>query len=153
MHTLATASAGYPLSSHERSDPETTGLRSVIILLYLLAGVTLLLSPVMAFRWSRLPFPGFLVEHTLIVPDIGSAGWSGRLAGLGYPHRVVQVGDQAVNTPDEYKAIIASLSIGDRKNTHLISPLSLHAALPISGAGAWLDWATPTASSRWATRP
>src|SRR3990172_4886870 len=114
MQTLAPASAGFPPSSHERSDPETTGLRSVIILLYLLAGLTLLLSPVMAFRWSRLPFPGFLVEHTLVVPDIGGAGWSGRPAGLGYPHRVVQVGDQAVNTPAEYKAVIASLSIGQQ---------------------------------------
>jgi len=130
MHTLATASAGYPLSSHERSDPETTGLRSVIILLYLLAGVTLLLSPVMAFRWSRLPFPGFLVEHTLIVPDIGSAGWSGRLAGLGYPHRVVQVGDQAVNTPDEYKAIIASLSIGQVIQIHTVKPDGSSAIFP-----------------------
>lgn len=111
-----------PSSTLDRREAETRGLRNLVVLVFLLAGLALLLAPAFALRWSRLPFPGFLVEHTLVVPEIGSPGWDGRLAGLGYPHRVTQVGNQIVSTPNEYKSALASLTVGDTIQIQTVKP-------------------------------
>jgi hypothetical protein len=73
-----------------------------------------LVAPLMAIAWSKKPFPGFMVESTLVVNDTGGAGWSGRLAGLGFRQEVVRVGGQAVATPAEFDAALANFTVNDR---------------------------------------
>ena len=60
--------------------------------------------------WSKRPFPGFMVDSTLVVNDSGGEGWAGRLAGLGFRQVVVRVGGQAVQaaTPAEFDAALAN---------------------------------------------
>ena len=71
-------------------------------------------APVMAISWSKRPFPGFMVESTLVVNDTGGEGWTGRLAGIGFPQLVVRVGGRAVSTPAEFDAAIASFTPDER---------------------------------------
>lgn len=122
LPAASSAPAEYKPGYQDRQDPESRGLRNIVILAYVLAGLALLTAPMFALRWSRLPFPGFLVEHTLVVPDIGALSWEGRRLGLSYPHRVTHVGDRIVNTSQEYHAAIAALSIGDEIQIQTIKP-------------------------------
>ena len=36
-------------------------------------------APLLAISWSKRPFPGFMVEPTLVVNDSDGEGWSGRV--------------------------------------------------------------------------
>ncbi len=73
-----------------------------------------ILAPLMAISWSKRPFPGFMVESSLVVNDTGGEGWTGRLAGLGFNQLVVRVGGQAVTTPAEFEAALANFTVNDR---------------------------------------
>jgi hypothetical protein len=64
-------------------------------------------SPLMAVSWSKEPFPGFLVEQTLVINGIQGSSWEGQQQGLVYPQRVVRVDGVAVSTPAEYEAEIS----------------------------------------------
>ncbi|HLF25939.1 MAG TPA: SpoIIE family protein phosphatase [Anaerolineae bacterium] len=87
--------------------------RSIILALFVIAGAAFLAAPVLALNWSARPFPGFVVEQTLVVASIDGEGWSGRQAGLGYPQRIIGIGGQPVSTPAEFDAASSRLSIGD----------------------------------------
>ena len=83
----------------------------------LVAAVTLLCAfaaPLLALSWSDLPFPGFLVEQTLVVNDISGNGWTGQLQGIDYPQQVTRVGGFAVNSSRQLEAAMARLSIGEQ---------------------------------------
>jgi len=92
----------------ERASRWLTLAASVVALL------ACLVAPLMAIAWSKRPFPGFMVESTLVVNDSGGEGWTGRLAGLGFRQVVVRVGGQAVATPAEFDAALANFTVNDR---------------------------------------
>ena len=92
-------------------EPLSRWLTLVVSMMALLACVS---APVMAISWSKRPFPGFMVESTLLVNDTGGEGWTGRLTGLGFPQLVVRVGGRAVSTPAEFDAAIASFTPDER---------------------------------------
>lgn len=122
MQSPSINSTRLPSSTPDHNRAKITGLSYLVILVFLLAGLSLLLAPISAIRWSRLPFPGFLVEHTLVVPDIGDARWDGRAAGLSYPHRVTQVGEHAVSNSQSYQSAIASLTMGQEIEIQTVQP-------------------------------
>ncbi len=72
-----------------------------------------ILAPLLALSWSNRPFPGVLVEPTLMATSVGSAEWSARAAGLAPPQRVMRLGGQAVGTTEEYQAVVSSLAVGE----------------------------------------
>ena len=92
----------------ERASRWLTLAASVVALL------ACLVAPLMAIAWSKRPFPGFMVDSTLVVNDSGGEGWAGRLAGLGFRQVVVRVGGQAVATPAEFDAALANFTVNDR---------------------------------------
>lgn len=69
-------------------------------------------APITALSWRRLPFPGFLVEQTLVVNDYSGNGWTGIQAGISPGERIIRIAGLAVSTPAEYDAALASLPPG-----------------------------------------
>ncbi len=96
--------------------------RWITLTAFVLALVTFLVAPISALRWSRQPFPGFVVEQTLVVADYDGANWSGRLAGLGFPQRVTHLGGRAVPTAAEFNAILSSLETGGQVEVQTVLP-------------------------------
>jgi hypothetical protein len=56
---------------------------------FVLAVAVFIIAPMQALAWSKLPFPGFVVEHTLVVSNIQGTGWTGQAAGIEYPQHLV----------------------------------------------------------------
>ncbi|MCU0503186.1 MAG: hypothetical protein MUC51_15750, partial [Anaerolineae bacterium] len=92
----------------------------------LLACLTALLAcivaPLLAISWSKHPFPGFMVEPTLIVNDSDGDGWSSHSTGFSFGQRVVRLAGQAVATSAEYNAMLASYEPGQQMSVFTRSP-------------------------------
>lgn len=73
---------------------------------FALAGALLVAAPILALSWSTQPFPGFVVEQTLLVADYKGKGWNPSLLTGGPLQRLAQVGHRVVNTPAELKAAL-----------------------------------------------
>ncbi len=86
-------------------------MRTTFVLLLAVALQLVLLAPILAINWSNEPFPGFLVEQTLVVTDANGQGWTGQQAGITYPQKVTQIGSIAVQTADEFNKAIKSYAI------------------------------------------
>jgi len=58
--------------------------RVITLAVFAVAFLFTLAAPILAISWSKIPFPGFLVEQTLVVNDrIGEGGVGGwRACGL-----------------------------------------------------------------------
>lgn len=81
------------------------------------AGITVLAAfaaPLWALSWSDQPFPGFLVEQTLVVNDISGDGWAGQLQGIDYPQRILRVGGVAIANEAQYAQALARARVGDK---------------------------------------
>jgi hypothetical protein len=63
----------------------------LVLVLFLTAVGIFLIVPFIAIGWSRIPFPGFVIEQTLVVSDYNGPGWSGRLAGMNYPEKITYI--------------------------------------------------------------
>jgi len=96
--------------------------RGTVILIFILTAFALFLAPIQAIQWRRQPFPGFLVEHTLVIPVIKGSGWSGLPAGLDYPQRITHIDGKLVRNSGEYTTVINTLSIGQRIQVRTIFP-------------------------------
>jgi hypothetical protein len=79
---------------------------------FVAALLVLMTSPYLAYRWSRLPFPGFMVEQTLLVSSISGDTWGPAERGIVPLYRVTHVGGQAVQTGDEYNQALADHPVG-----------------------------------------
>ena len=86
--------------------------RLLTITALIFAVIAAISAPLLAISWSKLPFPGLLTEHTLVVNDIKGRDWSGQLRGIDYPQRVARVGGAPVTTSQELSAALAASSVG-----------------------------------------
>ncbi len=94
-------------------------------LLMLIGALTLLVfcfTPIYALTWSLQPFPGFVVEQTLVVADSTGAGWSGRLAGMTHPERVLYVGNRPVGNPAELRSALNATKVGQELDVVTVTP-------------------------------
>jgi len=108
--------------------------RWLTLLAAMMALLACVVAPVMAISWSKRPFPGFMVESTLVVNDTSGEGWTGRLAGLGFRQLVVRVGGQAVSTPAEFDAALANFTSEERISLFTELPdgtVRLYPAVPL----------------------
>lgn len=78
-----------------------------------LATLSVVLAPMLALSWANRPFPGFLMDHTLVVTDQDGAGWSGRAAGISFGQRVTRIAGVSVANEREYQQALNSLTFGD----------------------------------------
>ena len=99
--------------TEERVDYLERFSRFVTLAGFALAAVTAVVTLTLALSWRHQPFPGFLVEPTLVVSDNNGRGWQGRAAGLNYPQQVVRLGGEPVATSSEFNRILSGLESGD----------------------------------------
>jgi hypothetical protein len=78
-----------------------------------LATLGVILAPMLALSWANRPFPGFLMDHTLVVTDQDGEGWSGRAAGISFGQRVTRVAGIEVRNDGEYQAALSGLEVGE----------------------------------------
>ena len=97
-------------------------MRTFFVLLLAITLQLLLLAPILAIDWSKQPFPGFLVEQTLVVTDANGQGWTGREAGIAYPQKVTHIGSEVVTTAKEFEAAIQKHSAGDALRVETVLP-------------------------------
>jgi hypothetical protein len=71
-------------------------------------------APLLALSWSHQPFPGFLVEQTLVVNGIKGDGWGRQPADPDYPQRVTRLGGTAVAKPADFTAVIREQAAGQQ---------------------------------------
>ncbi len=69
-------------------------------------------APLLALAWSNRPFPGFMVEPTLVVTDRSGEAWTGVQAGLVYPMRVERLSGLAATSTWDFQRLVRSLSEG-----------------------------------------
>ncbi len=80
---------------------------------FLLALSIYIAAPIAAITWSRRPFPGFVVEQTVVVSDYEGHGWGASPGGLSYPQLVTDINRQRARPLDRFRAVIAGLAPGD----------------------------------------
>ncbi len=85
----------------------------ITLIVFAVAFLFTLAAPILAISWSKIPFPGFLVEQTLVVNDRIGEGWSGRLAGLQSPEHVTRIAGTPVKTTAEYRAALSGHAVGE----------------------------------------
>lgn len=94
-------------------DPYERASRYVTLTAFAFAIVVYFAAPISALSWRQLPFPGFLVEHTLVVNSRQGPGWSGRDQGLSPPQSVVRYGSIPVSAPSEYHSAVERTQVGE----------------------------------------
>jgi len=99
----------------------------VIAALALAVGVSLL-APGLALNWASQPFLGVLLEHTLVVADRPSVGWTGQKAGLVHPDRILRIEGVPVPRSGDLSAELRRHKVGDVVTLEVESP---------DGAGGW----------------
>lgn len=117
------SSARARASLHEKGSLRNLSVGNLLTLVTL--GITLtvfILAPVLAMRWSTRPFPGFLVEQTLVVSGVGGVYWNAQRLGINYPERVTQIGEKPVQTLQEYSTAFSGLEVGQPIQIHTLFP-------------------------------
>jgi len=107
IDTLVIPSVPGGTSSLERFDRWATIFSLVI------ATIVIIISPFMAINWRKMPFPGYLVEQTLVVNSYNEEDWAGRQVGLDYPQRILAVGDETVTSDTAYRSLLSKYSIDE----------------------------------------
>jgi hypothetical protein len=94
-----------------------------------------LAAPLLAISWSHEPFPGFMVEPTLVVNNTRGTGWGGSLTELHPPQHVTRVGGQEVKTWRQYSAALSRLAPGQQASFFATLPdgsARLHPSVPLT---------------------
>jgi len=89
---------------------------------FILAVAVFLIAPFQALSWSAKPFPGFVVEQTLVASETNGVVWGGRQVGLNYPQRIVRIDSQAINTLGDFNAAVELLKLGQRIRVTTVTP-------------------------------
>jgi hypothetical protein len=87
--------------------------RYITLAIFVINIIVFFTAPVLALSWRNQPFPGFLVEHTLVANDRIGEGWTGRRAGLQAPYQVMRVAGDPVSTSDDIRQALQPYAIGD----------------------------------------
>jgi hypothetical protein len=87
--------------------------RWITLGVFALAAVSYLAAPIMALSFRQLPFPGFLVDPSLVVNDRVGVGWSGKEAGISTSSVVTRIAAVPVATTADYLSALETLSPGE----------------------------------------
>lgn len=112
-----------PTASQGNKPPLSDQISRVATLLaFLIAVVSVFLGLISALRYSEEPFPGFLVEQTLVVSNISSTGWTGNSQGLSYPMRIIRINGVPIKNQAEFKRMIYDRRIGQKISVEVTTP-------------------------------
>lgn len=75
--------------------------RWYVLAVFIVAGITLFMAPILALSWQQVPFPGFVTEQTMVVADINGTGWTGRAEGINYPERIVHFAEYTIRSQSD----------------------------------------------------
>ena len=81
----------------------------IIIVSFLVVGTTVTIN---AVQWVNKPFPGFLINERMAVAPVARYHWTGNVAGLKYPDKILAANDEAVLSKAELEEIIARSHVG-----------------------------------------
>jgi sigma-B regulation protein RsbU (phosphoserine phosphatase) len=96
--------------------------RSVTLAVFVIAFAAFVAAPFLALTWAARPFPGFVVEQTLVVADVDGDNWSGRQAGLRHPERVTHLNDRPIATLADFDAALSELGAFRLIEVRTLSP-------------------------------
>jgi hypothetical protein len=77
-----------------------------------LALYALILAPISALRFAQRPFPGFMLEQTLVISGVSGMGWTGQEQGLVFPQRVIALDGQPVPNVAVYEQFLQARQVG-----------------------------------------
>ncbi|RLC60993.1 MAG: hypothetical protein DRI48_11270 [Chloroflexi bacterium] len=98
----------------KRADFATHLGRVIIFFALAVVVVALLVAHVLAWRWSRAPFLGMLLEPTLVLSPLQGRGWA-RLQfdpPLGQPDHLIAIDGQLVERYADVAAILGERAVG-----------------------------------------
>src|SRR5713226_4144527 len=81
----------------------------IILSIFLITGV----STIEGAKWVGQTFAGFLVTPRIVVANIGQHYWSGIIAGLKYPDKILTANGQNISSISDLKAVIKATKTGD----------------------------------------
>ncbi len=96
--------------------------RIIVLAAFALAVAAMIVAPVAALHWSARPFPGFMVEQTLVVSNTGGEGWRGLALGLRFPMRVTQLNDSPIQNDVVFARLLDQETIGQMVSVRVITP-------------------------------
>lgn len=99
--------------------------RAIVLVAFVLAIAAVIIAPIVALQWSARPFPGFLVEQTLVVSNTGSDGWKGLILGLHYPMRVIQLNNFPVTDEGIFAKLLSQANVGEVVSVSVDSPAGI----------------------------
>lgn len=88
--------------------------RALTLFSALAAVVALFTAPLLALGWRQIPFPGFLVEPTLVINEVTSPGWKVDQVGPGYPQQVVRMNGQPLDDSAAYRQVLENQQVGNQ---------------------------------------
>lgn len=88
--------------------------RYLVLTAFGVAILSFIIAPLLAIAWQQKPFPGFLIDQTLVVNANSGQGWGPQATGIHYPERVTRVAGHRVATPFEFDNVLSTLEVGDR---------------------------------------
>lgn len=111
-------------ASQKTADLEMRLGRVIVFFVLAVVVVAFLAAHVLAWRWVRQPFPGLLLEPTLVLSPIQGKGWA-RLQlnpPLEQPDRLVAIDGQPVERYADVAAILGKLVPGDVISVSIARP-------------------------------
>jgi hypothetical protein len=111
-----------PYSIEGQIDYFELASRYITLLVFAVGVVIFFVAPVWALAWRQEPFPGFLLEPTLVISNRTGEGWSGSDSGLVPPFALTRLGGQAIHDHDGYHEAVEDFRIGDRVPVFAILP-------------------------------
>ncbi len=95
---------------------------SFTLLFLAIAVLIYVFSPMVAFIWARQPFPGFLVEQSLVINSIQGSNWNGKDLGLNFPQQVTSINQHVIINPEEYQSFFATSQVNQEIKIHTRLP-------------------------------
>ena len=92
-----------------------------LVMFYFIALVVFMWLPFQVYTWAKKPFPGFVVEQTLLVGVYSGTNWGGR-AKLEHLQQVISLNDRLVGSFSEYNQALKGLHTGQVINIAVIKP-------------------------------
>ena len=83
----------------------------LLVMLYFIAGMVYVFSPFQTYLWSERPFPGFLVEQTLLVSVHNGRNWEAR-THMEHLQHITALNGQPVSTLADFDGFLERYQIG-----------------------------------------
>jgi serine phosphatase RsbU (regulator of sigma subunit) len=92
-----------------------------LVLLYITAVLVLIFLPIQLYAWTEKPFPGFVVEQTLLVGVYSGENWHSRLR-MSHLQLVTALDDHKVRTLADYGRALQNFQHGEMIKVDVVNP-------------------------------